>query len=325
VKKERILVTGGGGYVGSVVTLGLLKAGYAVTVIDNLTHSGDGVLSFYGDADYEFVKADIRDYEKVRGTLKKVVAVIHLAAIVGDPASKKFPKDTVEINKEASIQLIDMAQEAGIGRFIFFSTCSNYGIADFQKLSDEETPLKPISLYAETKVAVEKYLLAQKHPGFSPLVLRVSTVFGCSPRMRFDLTINQFVMEAIRDRKLVIFSPKAWRPYIHIRDVADAVLACIQAEESKVRREVYNLGRNDMSFTKMEIATLVQKMIPGTEVEIKGAGTDLRDYRVDFSKWVKSFPGIPSRTIEQGLAELKSVLEDWKIISHPEQEKYHNA
>jgi nucleoside-diphosphate-sugar epimerase len=143
--------------------------------------------------------------------------------------------------------------------------------------------------------------------------------------MRFDLTINQFAMEAIRDRKLVIFSPKAWRPYIHIRDVADAVLACIQAEENKVRREVYNLGRNDMSFTKMEIATLVQKMIPGTEVEVKGAGTDLRDYRVDFSKWAKSFPGIPNRSIEQGLAELKSVLEDWKIIINPEQEKYRNA
>lgn len=325
MKKERVLVTGGGGYVGSVVTLGLLKAGYAVTVIDNLMHSGDGVLSFYGDVDYEFVKGDIRDYEKVRGTLRKVNAVIHLAAIVGDPASKKFPKDTVEINKDASIKLIEMAQEAGVGRFIFFSTCSNYGISDFQKLSDEETPLRPISLYAQTKVAVEKYLLERVWNGLLPLVLRLSTVFGTSPRMRFDLTVNQFVMEALRDRKLVIFSPKAWRPYIHIRDVSEAVIACLRAPEHKVKGEVYNLGANSLSYAKSDIANIVARYVPGTELEIRGEGDDLRDYRVSFEKWANNFEFVPSRTVDDGIQELIRVLKEWGLIEDPFQKKFKNA
>ncbi|MGA2363175.1 MAG: NAD(P)-dependent oxidoreductase [Candidatus Aminicenantales bacterium] len=323
--KRKVLITGGAGYVGSVLVGSLLKGGYTVRVLDNLMHSGDGVLPFVGDPDYEFIKGDIRDHKCVVSSLEDVSAIVHLAAIVGDPASKKLPKETVEINRDASLHLIKMAQERGVQRFIFFSTCSNYGIADVERLSDERTPLKPISLYAETKVAVERHLLEQKSPGFSPLILRVSTVFGPSPRMRFDLTVNQFVMEALRDLKIIVFSPKAWRPYIHIRDVGEAVNACLKAPEEKIRGEVFNLGSNDMSHTKMAIAELTSKYLPGTEVEVQGAGKDLRDYRVDFGKWARTFSFVPQRKVDLGINEVRLLLKEWKVIPDPSLPKYYNA
>jgi len=279
-----VLITGGAGYIGSTLTIELLKEGYHIRGLDNLMHGGESLLPFLGDEKYEFIKGDVRSNKDLFTALDGVNIVIHLAAIVGDPASKKMPKETKEINLEATKKLIDLSKRKRIKRFIFFSTCSNYGTCNSTELSTESSPLNPISLYARTKVEAENYVLSSIENGFEPCVLRLSTVFGTSPRMRFDLTVNQFVLEAIKKRKLTIFAPNLWRPYIHIRDVARIVKMILRAPKEIIAGEVYNIGDNSMSYTKMSIAELILKYIPQTIIEVVDKSTDLRNYRVSFEK-----------------------------------------
>ena len=210
-EEKCVLITGGAGYVGSVLTAELLGEGYRVKVLDNLMHGGESLLPVLGHERFEFVRGDVRNNEDLLTVLAGVDKVVHLAAIVGDPASKKMPEETKEINLEATKKIVDLSKEKGIKRLVFFSTCSNYGTSDSDELSDENTPLNPISLYAETKVEAEKYVFSSVGTGFAPCVFRVSTIFGTSPRMRFDLTVNQFVLEALRDRKLIIFATMVFR------------------------------------------------------------------------------------------------------------------
>jgi nucleoside-diphosphate-sugar epimerase len=323
-KRQKILITGGAGYIGTILTGVLLKESYHVRVLDNLMHGGEPLLPFMGDEHFEFLKGDVREKADVSASLEGVDVVVHLAAIVGDPASQKIPKETREINLNATKRLVDMAKERGIKRLIFLSTCSNYGISDSEKLSDENSPLNPISLYAETKVEAEKYVLSSQENGFEPCVLRGSTVFGTSPRMRFDLTINQFVMEALRDKKLVIFAPELWRPYIHIRDFADVIRTVIEAPGEMVSAEVYNVGSNEMSFKKITIADFVKNHIPDTEVKIVDKGDDLRDYRVSFEKLANTFSFVPRRTLSDGIKEIKNVVEHG-VISDFENRQYYNV
>lgn len=316
VAGDRILITGGAGYVGSVLTGELLGSGYRVRVLDCLMHGGESLMPVIGHERLEFIKGDVRDDRDVRRALAGVDKVVHLAAIVGDPASKKMPEETRAINLEATKRVVDLAKGEGVKRLLLFSTCSNYGTSDSEKLSDETTPLNPISLYAETKVAAEKYVLASAEPGFAPCVFRVSTVFGTSARQRFDLTVNQFVLEAIRDKKLIIFAPNLWRPYIHIRDVARIVQIVLEAPEQKVAGEVFNVGGNSMSFKKISIAEQVLKHIPETEMEVVDKGTDLRNYRVSFDKVKRTFSFVPERTIEHGVLELMSVIKNGLIADY---------
>jgi nucleoside-diphosphate-sugar epimerase len=322
--KQRVLVTGGAGYVGSVLVGLLLKEGYEVRVLDILMHGGEPLLPFIGDENFQFLKGDIRKNKDLLASLDGAEYVVHLAAIVGDPASKKMPKETREINLEGTKRLVDLAKEKGAKRFISLSTCSNYGISHSDKLSDENSPLNPISLYAETKVEAEKYVLSSAGGGFAPCVLRGSTVFGTSPRMRFDLTINQFVLEALRDRKLIVFAPEMWRPYIHIRDFADVIRTCIEAPLEKVAGEVYNVGSNELSYKKIAIAELVKKHLPETKLEIVDKGDDLRDYRVSFEKLAKGFLFKPRRHLDYGIREITKVLED-RLIRDVKEQRFYNA
>jgi len=325
VRDEKcILITGGAGYVGSILTSELLSEGYRVKVIDNLMHGGESLLSVLGHERFEFIRGDIRNEKDLLTALSGADMVIHLAAIVGDPASKKMPKETKEINLEATKMLVELSKQKGIKRLLFFSTCSNYGTSDSDKLSNENTPLNPISLYAETKVAAEKYILSSVATGFAPCVFRVSTIFGTSPRMRFDLTINQFVLEAMRDRKLIIFAPNLWRPYIHIRDVARMVNIALIASEEKVSGEVYNVGGKSMSYTKKAISELILKNIPHTEIKVVDKGTDLRNYRVSFEKVAKTFAFFPQRTVGDGIIEVMSLVQNELIIDYTN-EKYYNV
>ena len=319
-----VLITGGAGYIGSVLTAELLGEGYRVKVLDNLMQGGESLLQVLGHERFEFVKGDVRNNGDLLTVLAGVDKVVHLAAIVGDPASKKMPEETKEINLEATKKLVDLSKEKGVRRLVFFSTCSNYGTSDSDKLSDESSPLNPISLYAETKVEAEKYVLSSVEPGFAPCVFRVSTVFGTSPRMRFDLTVNQFVLEALRDRKLILFAPELWRPYIHIRDVARIVKIALRAPKEKVTGEVFNVGSNSMSYTKMSIAELVLKHIPQTEIEVVDKGTDLRNYQVSFEKVARTFSFVPQRTIEDGVIELMSVIQN-NLITDYTNKKFYNA
>ena len=205
----KILITGAAGYIGSVIVNRALEKDFRVKAIDALWFDKDVSLIHLNNPAYEFKKIDITDSSRLDRHLDGVDFVIHTAAVVGDPASKKFPDLTTKVNLESTIRLIDRLKGRGVKGFIFLSTCSNYGIAD--GLANEETPLKPLSLYARTKVDVEQYLMDKvKHIDW--VICRLSTAYGISPRMRFDLTVSDFTMNAFTQKYLDIYLPKTYRP-----------------------------------------------------------------------------------------------------------------
>ena len=317
---DKILVTGGAGYIGSVISKTLLERGYAVKVIDALWFRKDVPLLYKDNPRYEFIKGDISKSDVVENVLDDVHFIVHAAAVVGDPASKKYPELTYKVNYESSVKLINKARNAGLKGFIFLSTCSNYGVVD--GLAKEEFPLKPLSLYAETKVDVEKYLLEMAH-NMDNVICRLSTVYGVSPRMRFDLTVNDFTMNAFTKKYLDIFLPYTHRPYIHVSDVA-CVIAEIIGHFDKVKNNIFNVGFTEENYQKIQIAKIVKKFIPDVDMKVTEKGSDLRDYQVDFSK-LHRFLGIENNyTIEKGIDEILNLLVSGKITD-PTDRVYYNT
>ena len=229
----KVMITGGAGYVGSVLTALLLAEGHEVRVLDSLSHGGDSLLGAWCHPGFEFVRGDVRDRSVVKAAASGRDAVVHLAAIVGDPACARNPDLARAMNLDASLQLIEESQRAGVERFVFASTCSNYGkMKNTDEYVDEESELSPVSLYAETKVAVEMALLKSKPSnGWTPTPLRFATVYGVSPRMRFDLTVNEFTMEMLTRKHLKVFGEQFWRPYVHVRDAARGIATVLNSPE----------------------------------------------------------------------------------------------
>jgi nucleoside-diphosphate-sugar epimerase len=315
----KILVTGGAGYIGSTLVPILLSSGHQVRVLDNLTHGGKSLLGVWPDPKFEFYKGDVRNEEDVRAALKDVEAVIHLAAIVGDPACARQPELARAVNLEGSINLFNLSRGLGIKRFIFASTCSNYGkMKDDSQYVDETSELRPVSLYAETKVAVENYLLNPEHSGsLIPTVLRFATAYGVSPRMRFDLTVNEFTMELLTARKLVIFGEQFWRPYVHIRDISRAILCILESPAEKVRNEVFNVGSTNQNFQKQQLAALISSHMPDALIEYVRKNEDPRDYRVSFEKIKQQIGFKTEHTVENGIQEVvhlvqSGIIQDFK-------------
>jgi nucleoside-diphosphate-sugar epimerase len=268
----KLLITGGAGYIGSVITNLALQQGYQVKVIDTLWFKKDIPLIHLNNPNYEFIRGDICDKNIVKEIIKDIDFIINAAAVVGDPASKKFPDLTYKTNYEACKNLAELARKNKIKGFIFFSTCSNYGIAN--GLANEETELNPLSIYAKAKVKAEEYLM-NKINGLDWIIGRLSTVHGVSPRMRFDLTVNDFTMNAYMKKYLDIFLPYSHRPYIHVYDVAKIIMELLKNFE-KVKNNVFNIGFNGENYQKIQIANIVKENIPDTKIEIVKTGSDLR-------------------------------------------------
>ncbi len=313
----RILVTGGAGYIGSTVVPRLLSRGHAVRVLDLLCHGGESLLPVWSHPAFELRRGDVRDPETVEAAVAGMDAVVHLAAIVGDPACARDPDVARSTNLDASLDLLRAARKAGVARFIFASTCSNYGrMSDPELLVDEESDLRPISLYAETKVAVEQELLAAAADnGLCATPLRLATVFGVSPRMRFDLTVNEFAMELAMQHRLVVFGERFWRPYVHVRDVARAIETVLEAPRDRVAGRVFNVGATEENYRKQEIVDLVRTEIPDADVEYVHRDEDPRDYRVSFTRINRELGFFPSRSVADGIHEVvqlvrTGVLED---------------
>ncbi|AEV32396.1 nucleoside-diphosphate-sugar epimerase [Owenweeksia hongkongensis DSM 17368] len=322
---NRILVTGGAGYIGSVLVRILLEQGHQVRVIDNLMYGGESIIDLLEHPNFEFVKGDIRNREDVELAVQDVYAVAHLAAIVGDPACAKSPELTNETNLVGAKMLYEVANAAGVQRFIFASTCSNYGkMDDPSQFVTEESTLAPVSLYAETKVAFEKFLLGQDQANSAkPTCLRFSTVYGLSPRVRFDLTVNEFTKEVALDRELVIFGEQFWRPYCHVRDLARSVKMCIEVPAEKVSFNVFNVGNTEENYQKQMIVEEILKVIPEGKVKYVEKNEDPRDYRVNFDKIKKELGFEITLTVPQGIENLYKAIKEG-FVSNPDEQKYKN-
>lgn len=306
-----VLVTGGGGYLGSVLCLELLRGGHKVSVLDNLTFGGQALLPMLSHENFRFVPGDLRDPAAVGRALDGVAAVVHLAAIVGDPACSATPDLAVAVNQDASLALLGQASDAGVKRLIFASTCSNYGkMADTSVLATEEHELRPVSLYAESKVAFERELLSGRYRGLCPTVLRFATLYGLSPRMRFDLTVNQFAAEMQTEGKLTVFGEQFWRPYVHVRDAAQGIIVCLGAPDDAVNSQVFNVGATSQNFRKSDIVEMVQRRLR-TQADVTRVAKveDPRDYRVAFEKIAGVLGFSPRNTVESGVDEVVGAFE----------------
>jgi nucleoside-diphosphate-sugar epimerase len=239
----KVLVTGGAGYIGSTLVPLLLRQGHQVRVFDSLRYGGRSMMGFWGHPRFEFLNGDLCDPRAVGEAVQGVEAVVHLAAIVGDPACAREPDLARQVNVNGSLFLLEKSMQAGVVRFVFASTCSNYGrMADPSQYADETWELRPLSLYAETKVAVEESVFDLSRADFTATVLRFATVYGVSPRMRFDLTVNEFTLEMVAGRRLVVFGQDFWRPYVHVGDVAQAQI--------KVPEEIFQILRITFEWIK---------------------------------------------------------------------------
>jgi nucleoside-diphosphate-sugar epimerase len=324
---ERVLVTGGAGYIGSVLTRILLSKGYKVRVIDNLSFGGESLIDIFLNPNFEFVKGDIRNEQGVLCALNGVNSVCHLAAIVGDPACRMFSEDARKINWDASVKLFELCEKNAINKFVFASTCSNYGkTKDENKYYiDEDSELCPVSLYAELKVQYEDYLLnKKKNSAICRTVLRYSTVYGASPRLRFDLTVNEFTRDAAIKKQLTIFGEHFWRPYCHVHDLARAAVLALGSENVNVNNQVFNVGDTSENYTKQMLVNEIRKVVKDVDVNFVQQTEDPRDYRVDFAKIQKQLGFEITRRVPDGVKELYSLISSG-LISEPYSKKYCNT
>ncbi len=313
-----ILVTGGAGYIGSLLVHDLLTDGHAVRVFDSLMYGGNSLLGVYNNPGFEFIRGDIRDKPALEKAVEGCEIVVHLAAIVGYPVCKANPEAAIAVNRDATKQLVDICQDNAISRFVFASTYSNYGKGQNGDPVTETSPLFPQSLYAETKIDAEKYILSKTGDGFPAVILRFATVFGLSPRPRFDLMVNQFTAEAVKMGKLVIYQPEFRRSFVHVQDITRAIRLAIESPSEKVVGEIFNVGGDSLNCTKGELANLVQTIVDDVEVEFVDAkyDGDMRSISVSYDKIRDQLDFRTSMSIDDGIGEIKGAIEQG-IIADP--------
>ena len=328
---NHILVTGGAGFIGSALTARLLQDGHYVTVVDDLLFGGESILAFFHHPRFHFVKANVWEPRATRLAPREdwppVEAVIHLAAIAGFPACQAVGRQVAwRYNVEATQRVFEQAVDLGVERFVYASTYSNYGLSTDGKPVTEESPLNPQSLYAETKVNAERYLLAQADAPCSPVIFRLATLYGLSPRIRFDLIINQFVLEAYTKRELLIYQRGYSRSFLHIQDAVQGLLLGISAPRDRVMGEVFNLGTDRGNHTKDEIVALILKRLPETVVRYKDMtfGGDMRDIAVSYQKAHNRLDFEAQFSVDDGVREVLHALRDG-VFNNPKDERYRNA
>jgi nucleoside-diphosphate-sugar epimerase len=310
---SRVLITGHEGYIGSVMAPAFLEAGHEVVGLDT---------GYFADcklvperAEVPAVRKDIRDLEP--GDVEGFDAVVHLAALSNDPIGNLNDTWTEEINYQASVRLAELARDAGVERFLFSSSCIMYGMSE-AAVVDETAPLDPKTEYARSKVRGERAVSELATDAFSPVFLRNGTVYGLSPRMRFDTVFNDLLGRAVTTGKVVVYGDGSpWRPVVHVKDLVRAFQAALEAPREKVHNEAFNTGADRLNHQVGELARIAVEAVPGCELEILGeAGADKRTYKADFSKWARTFPDCAFEwTPERGAGELLEAFESVGLTS----------
>jgi nucleoside-diphosphate-sugar epimerase len=314
-KVEDVLIVGGAGYIGSVLTEQLLAKGYRVRILDMELFGRDSLKTMIKHPRLEFMNGDFRNIEDIVRALRDIDAVIHLAAIVGDPACALDNETTIAVNYAAAKMMSQLARANGISRVVFASTCSVYG--ESEEIRTEESVPKPVSLYATTKVDAERILLDADNGIFRPTILRFATAYGWSHRPRFDLVANLFAAQAVTENHIRVFNGDQWRPFIHTRDIARACVLAMEAPLSKVGGQIFNVGDHSQNFTLTQLGEIVGTAVPGTIVEAVSNDEDPRNYRVDFTKIQKVLGFRASVDLKEGIEEMveavrSGAVTDWR-------------
>jgi len=311
--ERHILIVGGAGYIGGPLTRHLLAQGARVRNLDCLVyHHGAAILGFLSHPRYEFVAGDMGDRSTVERALESVTDVVILAGLVGDPITKAFPVAAGRINDDALRTCIDTIDGKGVNKVVFVSTCSNYGIIGEEETATEDFPLRPLSLYAKAKVAVERHILSRNGlVDYSPTILRFATAFGLAPRTRFDLTVNEFTRELFLGNELVVYDAHTWRPYCHVRDFARLIARVLDFPVADVRFQVFNAGGDANNHTKRSIVDLIMERLPGCRVAYRENSDDPRNYRVNFEKVRTRLHFVPRMSVGFGIHEII-----WALSQH---------
>ena len=310
-KKNKILITGGAGYIGSLLIEKLLKKGFEIICLDIFIYGDSAIKQFYSNKNFQSVKGDIRDKKLLKRILIDVKTIIHLAAIVGDKPCQIIPKQSTDINVNGTKILAQLAKKNKVEKLIYASTCSNYGIIKMHQIANEKTKLNPVSLYAKQKIKTENLLKKISSKKFKIISFRFGTAFGISHRTRFDLTVNSLAFEAIRYKKIEVYAKSTYRPYIHVRDIA-AILKVAVIKNFSNNFYIFNGGFTSQNYTKEQLVNILKKVKQNIKMEYV-ENDDRRSYKVNFKKLENFFNLKPSMSVKKGFQEMISAIKFGEI------------
>ncbi len=315
----KILLTGIDGYIGTVLGQELIKAGYDVAGLDTGYYS-DAWL--YDIVDFKHPITINKDIRKVtKEDLVGFDAIVHLAELSNDPVGENDPKVTYQINHEGTVNLVNCAKKAGVNRFIYFSSCSVYGASD--NIADETSATNPLTAYAKSKVMNEEFLQKRANYSFSPIIFRNATVYGASPRLRFDLVVNNLAGLAFTTKEIKMESDGTpWRPLVHIGDVCQAVLIALETPRKQIHKQIVNIGDTNSNYQIRDIAKIIRNTFSGCSVSLNKSGSDKRNYRVNFDKIKTVLPGFSCKyDVAKGAKELLNIFKKVKLSKEDFQSK----
>ncbi len=313
-KIKRILVTGGAGFIGSALLPMLLEKQCEVRILDLLMYGPEPIKPWLDHPRLDVIQGDFRDMHVIQDAMQGVDAVVHLGAIVGDPACDLDPQVAIDVNLVATRLIADVAKASRVGHFIFASTCGVYGASD--GTLDELSEMKPVTLYAQTKAAAEKSLLNKSDERFSPVILRFATIYGLSGRYRFDLVVNLLTAKALIDGVITIFGGNQWRAFVHVADAARVVMNILDSPTQAVRNEVFNVGSSQQNYTISQIGAMIQESIPEARIDHSVEEVDPQNYKVNCDKLQRALNYQAHWTVEQGIQQVIAAIQDGRVTDY---------